>query len=124
MWDSTTKFTGPLVRPHTNWTEIETELDLLWRNEVDLIQVTLGIGWYGRSFTLSDPSCNSPGCMFSAGGNPGQCTGSTGTLSNAEVDRIISSTGVTLKLIAKQPSNGFRGTMINGSAAKTGRACN
>lgn len=73
------------IRPHTNLTEITEGLELLWRAGVDPSKVTLGLGWYGRSFTLSDPNCNTPNgiCMFSAGGNPGECTQSAGTLSNA-----------------------------------------
>jgi chitinase len=95
VWDSTNKFTGPYIRPHTNWTEITQGLDLLWRNNVNPSQVVLGLGWYGRSFTLTDPSCISPGCTFSAGGTPGQCTNSAGTLSNAEITRIISANSLT-----------------------------
>lgn len=96
VWDSTNKFTGPYIRPHTNLTEITQGLDLLWRAGVNPDKVVLGLGWYGRSFTLSDPSCNTPNgvCTFSAGANPGKCTASSGTLSNAEIDRITAAGGV------------------------------
>lgn len=67
----------------------------MWRNDIDPSQVTLGLGWYGRSFTLEDPSCTEPGCRFAAGGNPGECTESSGTLSNAEISRIISANGLS-----------------------------
>jgi chitinase len=69
-------------------------LDLLWRNDVSPAKVTLGLGWYG-SFTLSDRSCNKPDgkCQFSEGGKPGSCTNTAGTLSNAEIFRILDSTG-------------------------------
>lgn len=95
VWDSTNKFTGPLIRPHTNWTEINEGLDLLWRAGVSPNKVVLGLGWYGRSFTLTDPSCHTPNgiCTFSEGGKPGTCTNSTGTLSNAEIKRIIATGG-------------------------------
>ncbi|RAK98436.1 glycoside hydrolase [Aspergillus ibericus CBS 121593] len=89
VWDSSNKFTGPYVRPHTNLTEIADSLDLLWRNDINPSNVNLGVGWYGRSFTLKDPSCNTPGCVFSYGGTAGECTQSSGTLSNAEIQRII-----------------------------------
>ncbi|OKL55832.1 hypothetical protein UA08_08920 [Talaromyces atroroseus] len=91
VWDSTSKFTGPYIRPHTNWTEIAEGLDLLWRAGVAPQKVTLGLGWYGRSFTLADETCVTPNgiCLFSAGGSPGECTQSSGTLSNAEIFRII-----------------------------------
>ncbi|KAI1454308.1 hypothetical protein F4805DRAFT_469461 [Annulohypoxylon moriforme] len=97
VWDSTNKFTGPYIRPHTNLTEIEDGLSLLWRAGVDPSKVVLGLGWYGRSFTLTDPSCTTPNgvCQFLTGGNAGECTQSSGTLSNAEIKRILAAgTGV------------------------------
>ncbi|GIJ83219.1 hypothetical protein Asppvi_001739 [Aspergillus pseudoviridinutans] len=94
VWDASNKFTGPYVRPHTNLTEIKQGLDLLWRNKINPSAVNMGIGWYGRSFTLQDPTCDKPGCIFRFGGNPGECTKSSGTLSNAEIQRIIARTQV------------------------------
>jgi chitinase len=76
-------------------TEIEEGLSLLWRAGVEPAKVTLGLGWYGRSFTLKDPSCNTPGCVFTEGGNPGECTNSAGTLSNAEINRVIAANSLT-----------------------------
>lgn len=59
-------------------------------------KVLLGLGFYGRSFTLTDPNCNTPGCKFkkingteSGGAKPGRCTKNSGTLSDYEIDRII-----------------------------------
>lgn len=85
------------MRPHTNLTEIDEGLDLLWRAGVEPSKVVLGLGWYGRSFTLSNPSCNVPNgaCTFAEGGKPGECTNSAGTLTNAEINRIIAKGGVT-----------------------------
>lgn len=88
-WDSTDKFIGPIVQSHTNLTEIDQTMDLLWRNGIEPDKVNLGLGFYGRSFTLSDPACSSPGCGFRSGGNPGKCTNSAGTLSFAEIQRIV-----------------------------------
>ena len=34
-WDSTDQFAGPYINPHTNLTEIDASLDLLWRAGVD-----------------------------------------------------------------------------------------
>lgn len=81
------------IRPHTNLTEIKDGLSLLWRAGVDPAKVVLGLGWYGRSFTLADPGCSTPNgiCEFTQGGNPGECTASAGTLSNAEIKRILAS---------------------------------
>lgn len=95
VWDSTNKFTGPFILPHTNLTEIKLGLDLMWRNGIDPAYVTLGLGWYGRSFTLSDSSCSTPNgiCQFSSGGKPGPCSNSAGTLSNAEIFQVLAQTG-------------------------------
>ncbi|KAF4634253.1 hypothetical protein G7Y89_g3858 [Cudoniella acicularis] len=95
VWDSTNKYTGPYICPHTNLTEIKDGLSLMWRAGVTPEKVVLGLGWYGRSFTLTDPNCNKPNgiCQFSSGGNPGSCTDSAGTLSNAEIKRILASSG-------------------------------
>jgi chitinase len=75
--------TAGQVRPHTNITEIEEGLDLLWRNSVDPSKVVMGLGWYGRTFTLENPSCKSPWCRFQSGGEKGACSGEVGILTNA-----------------------------------------
>ncbi len=48
-WDSTDKAIGSIVQAHTNLTEIEFALELLWRNKIDPGQVVMGLGFYGRS---------------------------------------------------------------------------
>ncbi|KAI4721608.1 glycoside hydrolase [Aureobasidium sp. EXF-10727] len=94
-WDGTSPYTKSIVQPHTNLTEISQGLDLLWRNNIKPSKVVLGLGFYGRSFTLKDPSCKTPGCAFSGGGNPGTCTQTSGILSNAEIQRIIKARNLT-----------------------------
>ncbi|RDB25300.1 Chitotriosidase-1 [Hypsizygus marmoreus] len=88
-WDSTNKWLGPFIAAHTNLTEIDNALSLLWRNNIKPENVVLGLGFYGRSFTLADPSCTTPGCVFTSGAGAGECTQSVGTLSFAEIQRII-----------------------------------
>lgn len=97
-WDSTDPYIGPYVYAHTNLTEIDQTMDLLWRNNIDPKKVTMGLGFYGRSFTLETPSCTAPGCGFSSGGNPGQCTQNSGTLSYPEIQSIIAAGGATVTL--------------------------
>ncbi|RAK75242.1 putative class V chitinase, partial [Aspergillus fijiensis CBS 313.89] len=94
-WDGNSPYTKSVVQPHTNLTEIKEGLDLLWRNEIDPQKVVLGEAFYGRSFTLSDTSCTAPGCPFSSGGDPGQCTATSGILSDAEIQGVISEHGLT-----------------------------
>ncbi|PLB44327.1 bacteriodes thetaiotaomicron symbiotic chitinase [Aspergillus steynii IBT 23096] len=94
-WDGTSKWTSSVVNPHTNLTEISAGLDLLWRNNIDPSKVLLGLGFYGRSFTLADSSCTEPGCDFytknnhTGGAVAGTCTGTSGFLSDYEINRII-----------------------------------
>ncbi|RFU25496.1 hypothetical protein B7463_g10848, partial [Scytalidium lignicola] len=88
-WDAGDPFIGNVMLAHTNLTEIRQTMDLLWRNNIDPSQVSMGYGFYGRSFTASDPSCLETGCPFSAGGNPGACTQSAGTLSYTEIEAIL-----------------------------------
>jgi GH18 family chitinase len=83
------RYTQAVVNPHTNLTEIAQGLDLLWRNNIPSTKVVMGLGFYGRSFTLSNPSCNTTGCPFKSGGKPGECTNTAGILSNAEIQAII-----------------------------------
>lgn len=55
VWDSTVKSIGSFAYAHTNLTEIEIGLNLLWRNNINPERVTLGLGFYGRSKKV--PSC-------------------------------------------------------------------
>lgn len=57
----------------------------------------MGQGWYGRSFTLSDPSCNTPNhvCQFSGGANAGPCSAASGILDYQEISNIIKENNLT-----------------------------
>ncbi|OBT39681.1 hypothetical protein VE00_09135 [Pseudogymnoascus sp. WSF 3629] len=93
-WDSTNPI-GSHVYAHTNLTEIKQAFDLFWRNSVPPNKLNLGIGFYGRSFQLSDPSCYTPGCNFLGGASPGPCTQNSGTLSYKEITDIITQNSLT-----------------------------
>ncbi|KAK4149689.1 chitinase [Chaetomidium leptoderma] len=71
VWDSKVKSLGPYARAHTNLTEIEEALKLLWRNNINPERVNLGLGFYGE------------------GGNGRDCTGTPGVLSAHEITQII-----------------------------------
>lgn len=74
----------------------------MWRNGIDPSKVLLGLGFYGRSFTLADSSCNTPGCKFytennsTGGAVAGECTGTSGILSDYEISRIINDYSVNV----------------------------
>ncbi|KAL5365893.1 bacteriodes thetaiotaomicron symbiotic chitinase [Aspergillus floccosus] len=101
-WDGNSEWTDSVINPHTNLTEISAGLDLLWRNGIDPSKVLLGLGFYGRSFTLDDPSCANPGCNFytdnnsTGGAVAGECTGTSGILSDYEISRIIDDYSVNI----------------------------
>ncbi|OAA67644.1 symbiotic chitinase [Cordyceps fumosorosea ARSEF 2679] len=88
VWDSSNPI-GSRVLGHTNLTEISLAAELLWRAGVKPSQVSLGFGFYGRAFTLQDPSCTTPGCPFKEGARPGVCTGTSGYLAYYEVQDIL-----------------------------------
>ena len=92
VWDAQSKFVGSYIAPHTNLTEIDLGLDLLWRAGTTADKVVMGQGWYGRSFTLKDPSCSTPNgvCEFSGGANAGPCSDASGILDLQEINDIIS----------------------------------
>lgn len=96
VWDSTVQSIGPYAYAHTNLTEIQLGLELLWRNNVNPGRVNMGLGFYGRSFTMKDPSCMHAGCEFTDGAEGGECTGTPGVLSAAEIVKIIDGGGATV----------------------------
>lgn len=89
VWDRNVSAIGPYAYAHTNITEIQMGLELLWRNNINPGRVVMGLGFYGRSFTMKDPNCLDPGCEFSDGARGGECTGTPGVLSAAEIVQII-----------------------------------
>ncbi|KAJ5344046.1 CAZyme family GH18 [Penicillium brevicompactum] len=94
VWDGTDPYIGNITGAHTNLTEIQQSMDLLWRNNVDPSKIVLGIGFYGRSFTLKDSSCTGVGCPFTGGGQPGRCTDASGILSYNEIMEIVENVDV------------------------------
>ncbi|KAF5557753.1 glycosyl hydrolase family 18 [Fusarium napiforme] len=88
IWDRDNPI-GNQILGHTNITEIDLALDLFWRNNIPPGDIVLGIGLYGRSFKLENPSCWKPGCRFSDPGDKGRCTDTAGFLSYREIMDLI-----------------------------------
>jgi chitinase len=88
VWDRENPI-GNQVLGHSNLTEIDLALDLLWRNDVPPDKVVLGTGFYGRTFELEDTGCWEPGCPFSGPGEAGECTGTAGFLSYKGRSRTV-----------------------------------
>ncbi|MCJ1474244.1 hypothetical protein MMC13_002902 [Lambiella insularis] len=88
VWDATDPI-GAIVQGHTNLTEIKLAAELFWRVGISPADLVLGFGFYGRSFTLADSSCTTPGCAFSGASNPGPCTATGGILGYYEILGIL-----------------------------------
>ncbi|KAF4984917.1 hypothetical protein FDECE_16983 [Fusarium decemcellulare] len=93
VWDENIESLGPYALAHTNLTEIQQGLELLWRNNINPERVVLGLGFYGRSFTMKSSNCLDAGCEFSSGAKGGECTGTKGVLSAHEINKIIKDGG-------------------------------
>ncbi|KAF5985649.1 hypothetical protein FCOIX_2003 [Fusarium coicis] len=90
-WDQNVNWTKPYLNAHTNLTEIESALDLLWRNDISPSKVVMGLGLYGRAFTASSGACTEPGCLFNGPANSGSCSREKGILLNSEIYNEIKS---------------------------------
>lgn len=97
-WDITDVWTGPYLDAQTNLTEIKTALDLLWGVNITASKVTLGMAFYGRSYTLESSSCSEPGCQYLSAGTAGTCSQTAGILFNSEIEAIISDQNLTATL--------------------------
>ncbi|KAL4909586.1 hypothetical protein BDW74DRAFT_174788 [Aspergillus multicolor] len=97
-WDRGNKWLGPYLNAHTNLTEIQDAMDLLWRNKISSKKVILGTGFYGRAFTATSESCMEPGCTYESAANKGPCSNENGILLNSEIVDIIEEKGLKPKL--------------------------
>ncbi|KAJ4245449.1 hypothetical protein NW762_013958 [Fusarium torreyae] len=88
-WDQHVNWTEPYLNAHTNLTEIDSALDLLWRNKISPSKVVMGLAFYGRAFTTEQADCTDPGCLFNGPANAGSCSREKGIMLNSEVDDII-----------------------------------
>lgn len=84
-WDKGNKWLGNYLNAHTNLTEIQDALDLLWRNDIPSKKVVMGTGFYGRAFAVTSTSCMEPGCTFESAANKGLCSRENGILLNSEI---------------------------------------
>ncbi|KAF9480725.1 hypothetical protein BDN70DRAFT_992516 [Pholiota conissans] len=95
-WDGIDPFVGFVLGAHTNLTEIDEAFKLFWRVGVDPSQMVMGTGFYGRSFTLSEPSCFDPPCPWASGGKAGPCSNNAGTLMFSEIQTILKTSSAQL----------------------------
>jgi len=96
FWDADVKTLGSVIRPQTDLNDIDKDLLPLWFAGVDPAKVNLGLAYYGRGYTVSDPSCPYIGCKFSGPSKGGSCTNFGGVLSLRGTSHQISCTESTL----------------------------
>ncbi|KAJ4179366.1 hypothetical protein NW767_014633 [Fusarium falciforme] len=84
-WDKPIKSIGPYLNAHTNLTEIEDTMTLLWRNKMDPEKIVLGTGFYGRAFTASSRDCLKPGCRYESGAPRQKCSNEVSVMMNSEI---------------------------------------
>jgi chitinase len=94
VWDADIESLGPYVKPHTDITEIEPAIGLFRKDGVPDDKLVLGMGFYGRAFTLKDKKCKKIGCEFSGPAKAGECTDAPGTLGWFEIEQIQKQKGV------------------------------
>ncbi|GIJ91456.1 hypothetical protein Asppvi_010422 [Aspergillus pseudoviridinutans] len=97
-WDKGNKWLGNFLNAHTNLTEIQDAMDLLWRNNIPSKKVVMGTAFYGRAFTATSTACLEPGCTFESAANMGICSRENGILLNSEIMDIIDEKQLTPKL--------------------------
>ncbi|KAG8361863.1 hypothetical protein FVEN_g217 [Fusarium venenatum] len=101
-WDHGKNYTQPLLNAHSNLTEIDLALDLLWRNNIQSDKVVLGMGFYGRAFSVQSGTCTEPGCLFKAAGKAGECSREKGILLNSEIVTTLNKYNVKSQLFKKE----------------------
>ncbi|KAI0201413.1 glycoside hydrolase superfamily [Astrocystis sublimbata] len=97
-WDTDVLALGALVRGQADIREIYNDTLPLWYDDLDPAKINFGLAWYGRGYTLADPSCNQLLCPFKAPSKPGKCTGSPGVLSLREIQQLIAEKGLQPRL--------------------------
>jgi hypothetical protein len=80
---------------HTNLTDTENTLQLLWDEGVKPNHVILGTLFNGVGFTAMESTCLEPGCLHASGSDPQSCSQEVGVMSTMEIEDVIRRTGKT-----------------------------
>ncbi|OQN97868.1 hypothetical protein B0A48_16179 [Cryoendolithus antarcticus] len=99
FWDSDIKSLGAVVRGQTDIRDISNDTLPLWFDALDPSKINFGLAYYGRGYTLADPTCNTLGCRFSGPSKPGICTNYAGVMSLIEIEHLIAQKSLTPKLL-------------------------
>lgn len=95
-FSSSFSFQSHTVSNHVpvNLTETLDALAMITKAGVSSKKVVVGVTSYARSFKMANPNCSGPMCTFlgsntSSQAKPGECTKTSGYISNAEINRIL-----------------------------------
>jgi chitinase len=94
-WDIGNEWTGAILDAHTNLTEIESSMNLLWWNNIAPSKVNLGLAFYGRSFTIASSDYDTPGCAYLSARDEGVYSASASILLSSEIEQIIRDNDLT-----------------------------
>ncbi|OQO00802.1 hypothetical protein B0A48_13489 [Cryoendolithus antarcticus] len=98
-WDTDVKTLGSIVRGQADIRDISNDTLPLWFDKLNPTKLNFGLAYYGRGYTLANPSCNTLGCPFSGPSKPGICTNYGGVMSLLEIQNLIKQKGLTPKLL-------------------------
>ncbi|KAM7215280.1 class III chitinase, partial [Rhypophila decipiens] len=88
-WDSDVDALGSIVRGQADVREINNNTLPLWFAGLNPHKINFGVAYYGRGYTVADPSCNTLGCAFTGASKPAPCTNSPGVMSLTEIQALI-----------------------------------
>ncbi|RSL78176.1 hypothetical protein CEP51_008443 [Fusarium floridanum] len=108
QWDYDNKWASPgcpkgdCLRSHVNLTETLGALSMITKAGVPSTKVIVGVTSYGRSFKMAKAGCTGPMCEFLGSSTEslakkGICTGTSGYISNAEIDDLIDRSAKSVK---------------------------
>jgi GH18 family chitinase len=77
------------LNAHTNLTDTENTLQLLWNEGVKPNHVILGTSFSGVGFTAMESTCLEPGCLYASASDPHSCSQEIGVISKMEIEDVI-----------------------------------
>lgn len=100
------------IGAHSDMSFIENTVDYMIQQGTPSEKIVLGLGAYGRIYTLSDSSCIDIGCPFS-GAAYGGCAGADGFMPYFTIDEYVSSGNYNSKTL--NPTTGSMELVVDGN---------
>ncbi|PGG99132.1 hypothetical protein AJ80_09396 [Polytolypa hystricis UAMH7299] len=100
-WDSEGDF-GNVIAGHTDIAEVQNMILPLWYAGVDPAKINFGLAYYGRGYTLSNPSCHAVGCSWKGPSDEGPCSKTKGVMTLHEIENLILHTRLRPQLLQKE----------------------